>query len=331
MIISVMAPGMLTTLQDGGRKGHQASGFSVSGCMDRESMQIANMLVNNRLDEVVLEMQYLGGTFRFEGETYVALAGADMEPELNGSRVANDCAIKVKAGDVLTCHRAVSGRFGYLAVAGGFDVPDVLGSKSTNLKCKIGGFQGRALQAGDALCVKQETDWLLNEYLKETAPIVYEQSVWLHVIEGPQQEMFTEKGLQDFYSAAYQVTDQSDRMGYRLDGVPVEATDGVDIISDGIVEGSIQVPPSGLPMILLADRQTTGGYAKIGTVASIDIPKLVQCMPGADIHFEHITVAEAVELYHRQEKRVKKLCKTTGYCPENKGMVQRWKERRKDR
>lgn len=331
MNISVMAPGMLTTLQDGGRKGYQASGFSVSGCMDRESMQIANMLVNNPLDEAVLEMQYLGGKFCFEGETYVALAGADMEPELNGSRVANDCAIKVKAGDVLTCHRAVSGRFGYLAVAGGFDVPDVLGSKSTNLKCKIGGFEGRALQAGDTLLVKQETHWLLNEYLKETEPIVFEQSVQLHVIEGPQEEMFTEKGLQDFYSATYRVTDQSDRMGYRLDGIPVESKNGVDIISDGIVEGSVQVPPAGLPMILLADRQTTGGYAKIGTVVSVDIPKLVQCMPGAEIQFEKISVADAVELYRRQEKRIRKLCQMTGYCMENKGMIQRWKERRTDR
>ena len=331
MNISVMTAGMLTTLQDGGRRGYQASGFSVSGCMDRESMQIANMLVNNRLDEAVLEMQYLGGKFRFEGETYVALAGADMEPELNGSRVANYCAIKVKEGDVLTCHRAVSGRFCYLAVAGGFDVPDVLGSKSTNLKCKIGGFQGRALQTGDTLLAKQETGWLLNEYLKETAPTVYEQTVRLHVIEGPQEEMFTPKGLQDFYSASYQVTDQSDRMGYRLDGIPVEAKNSVDIISDGIVEGAVQVPPSGLPMILLADRQTTGGYAKIGTVVSADIPRFVQCMPGADIHFERISVADAVELYHRQEKHIKKLCKTTGYCPENKGLMQRLKERREDR
>lgn len=331
MNISVMTAGMLTTLQDGGRKGYQASGFSVSGCMDKESMQIANMLVNNQLDEAVLEMQYLGGTFCFEGETYVALAGADMEPELNGIRVANYFAIKVKAGDVLTCHRAVSGRFGYLAVAGGFDVPDVLGSKSTNLKCKIGGFQGRALQSGDTLLVKQETDWLLNEYLKETEPIVFDQSVQLHVIEGPQEEMFTDKGLQDFYSATYQVTDQSDRMGYRLDGIPVEAKNGVDIISDGIVEGAVQVPSSGLPMILLADRQTTGGYAKIGTVISVDLPKFVQCMPGSSIHFERISTADAVELYQKQEKRIKKLCKATGYCLENKGMMQRWKERRKDR
>ncbi|MDD6810527.1 MAG: biotin-dependent carboxyltransferase family protein [Lachnospiraceae bacterium] len=327
MKVSVISPGLLTTIQDAGRQGYQAGGFSVSGCMDQDALYCANALVNNRLNEAVLEMQFLGGTFCFEEETFFALTGADLEPMLNGNRIANYCAVKAEKGDVLECHRAVSGRFAYLAVAGGFDIPKVLGSKSTNLKCKIGGFQGRALQAGDMIPLKRKTPRLLNAYLKEMVPVTYQQEITLRVIAGPQEAMFTEKGLQDFYQETYQVTEQSDRMGYRLDGIPVESRNGVDIISDGIVEGAIQVPPSGKPMILLADRQTTGGYAKIGTVISVDIPKLVQCMPGAQICFERIALNEAVILYRKREKRIAKFCRSIGYCQDNMG----WFERKRHR
>ena len=323
MELTVRKPGLLSTLQDEGRFGFQSSGFSVSGCMDSCAMQDANALVNNLPGEAVLEMQYLGGTFRFDCDTYFVLTGADMKPLLNGREIGNYRAVRVKAGDVLECGRAVNGRFGYLAVAGGFAVPQVLGSKSTNLKCGIGGLEGRALQAGDRIPMQQETDWLLNEYLKEAEPVVYQSEITLHVIPGLQEEAFDTDGLKNFYSEVYQVTDQSDRMGYRLSGTAVTSVGGVDIISDGIVAGSVQVTPNGMPMILLADRQTTGGYAKIGAVAAVDIPKLVQCMPGAKVRFVRTTLEEALCLYRKEERVRVAFRRKVGYCPGNRGAWER--------
>lgn len=333
MKLTVLKPGLMTTLQDEGRNGYQACGFSVSGCMDKCAMKEANGLVNNEIGEAVLEMQYLGGTFRFEGESYFALTGADMESCLNGRAVERYCAMKVHKGDILECRRAVNGRFAYLAVAGGFAVGQVLGSRSTNLKCGIGGFQGRVLQAGDELPMNGETVWLLNEYLKEAAAPAYEKEICLRVTSGPQEEKFTAKGLMDFYGQPYSVTEQSDRMGYRLEGIPIESKAGVDIISDGIVEGTVQVTPGGMPMILLADRQTTGGYAKIATVIAADLPRLVQCMPGAKIRFEKVSLKEAVDLYHKKEKEEMKFLRTVGYCKKNQGVWEqigeKWKQCRK--
>lgn len=332
MRLTVISAGLLTTLQDSGRTEFQASGFSVSGCMDRQALFHANVLVNNPPEEAVLEMQYLGGSFRFEGDTYFALTGADMEPRLNGRRISNYCAVKVKKGDILTCHRAVNGRFAYLAVAGGFLVPKVLGSKSTNMKCQIGGFLGRALLAGDEIPMTLETPWLLNEYRKEADSVFYETELHIRVIAGPQERMFTKKGLEVFYREPYIITEESDRMGYRLKGTEIESKNGVDIISDGIVAGSIQVSSNGMPMILLADRQTTGGYAKIATVISVDIPKLVQSMPGTKIQFEKITLEEAVRLYRKSCREQVKFQRTTGYCEKNMGFWERrckgWKKKR---
>lgn len=329
--MTVLQGGLLITVQDSGRWGYQGNGFPVSGCMDSQAMVHANALVNNPLGEAVLEMQYLGGSFRFEGETYFALTGADMEAELNGRRIANYRAVKVKKGDVLECHRAVNGRFGYLAVAGGFEVPKVLGSCSTNLKCRLGGWQGRALRTGDELPLRRETVWLLNEYRKEIRPVSYEKEVTLRMTAGPQEDMFTTKGLDDFYSSVYTLSEESDRMGYRLSGKAVESKNGVDILSDGIVLGSVQIPKNGMPMILLADRQTTGGYAKIATVVGADITKLVQCMPGDKIRFEKVSLKRAIQLFHREEKCQRAFCRAVGYCPDNRGTLDRYLQKRADR
>lgn len=323
MKLTVVTPGLLTTLQDEGRYGYQASGFSVSGCMDKRAMREANALVNNRLGEAVLEMQVLGGSFRFEGETYFALTGADMQPLLSGRPVQRCRAYKAQKGDVLECRMAASGRFAYLAVAGGFDAAPVLGSRSTNLKCAIGGFSGRALKAGDEPPLRRETAWLWNGHLKEIDSTAYGGEICLRTTAGPQEDRFTEKGLADFYSQTYTVTDKSDRMGYRLDGVPIESKNGVDIISDAIVEGSVQVPSNGKPMILLADRQTPGGYTKIATVIAADIPLLVQCMPGARVRFQRVSLEEAVRLLRTQERSEKRLLRAVGYARDNQGPAAR--------
>lgn len=323
MKMTVISPGLLTTIQDAGRKGYQASGFAVSGCMDMEAFQDANMLVNNPLDEAVIEMQYMGGSFLFDCDTYTALTGADMQADLNGSSIVPGRAYRIHPGDVLTCHTAGEGRFSYLAVAGGFDIPAVLGSKSTNLKCGIGGLEGRALIAGDSIELVRETKELLDEYLKQLPRPRYEKNIELRVVAGPQEARFTETGIRTFYETQYTVSAESDRMGYRLTGKEIESISGVDIISDGIALGAVQVTPRGMPMVLLADRQTTGGYAKIGTVISTDLPRLVQCMPGTRVSFQKITVEEARAIYIRSRKLQRKKERRTGYLSGNMGLGER--------
>ena len=311
--LEVIQKGLLSTIQDQGRQGLLASGFCASGCMDTKAFHDANVLVNNPLDAAVIEMTFLGGAFRFHTSTFFALTGADMQAELNGKRIPNYKSLRALPGDQLVLKSAVSGRFTYLAVAGGIRTEMILGSRSTNLKCKIGGLEGRALQVGDNIPIPGEITTIWNEYLKEMIQVTYEKKVVLRVVKGPQDDYFTEKGLQDFFTQTYQVTQESDRMGYRLDGAPVEYKDKVDILSDGIVAGSIQIPPSGKPMIMLADRQTTGGYAKIGTVIAADLPILSQCMPGAEIQFEEISVEKAVLLYKKYIKDCKRFERQSGY------------------
>lgn len=285
MSFKVIVPGALTTVQDLGRYGHQQSGMPCSGVMDQQSFFTANELLGNSPDAAVLEHTLFGGGYQFISDTVIALTGADMAPTVNGSPCPMYRPVLIPAGSILMLGLAKHGCRTYLAVSGGIDVPSVLGSRSTNLKCRIGGFEGRALQAGDIL---QTGPGVLSyeELSGRTAPQpVFSSDITVHVIEGPQADYFTEHGLQTFYTEPYTVSDQNDRMGCRMEGPAVESIRGTDIISDGIVFGSVQVTSAGQPIILMADRQTTGGYAKIATVCSADLPLLAQCRPGDKVHF----------------------------------------------
>ena len=292
----VIQPGALTTVQDLGRFGYQESGMQPCGVMDQRSYAIANTLVDNQNGEAVLELSLFGGSYQFDAPCILALTGADMAPTLNQKPCPMNRSVCIKAGDVLTLGFAKSGCRTYLAVSGGIDVPPVMGSRSTNLKCRIGGFYGRALETGDVLPVGRDDSGF--EELKDLwySQPEYPDHVILRVVEGPQADYFTSSGLDTFYSEAYTVTQESDRMGCRLDGPSITSCHGSDIISDGIVFGSIQITSAGRPIILMADRQTTGGYAKIGTVCTADLPVIAQCRPGAVIHFKKISVAEAQKL-----------------------------------
>ena len=286
MAFRVIVPGALSTVQDLGRFGYQKSGMPCSGVMDQKAYESANQLVNNKKNEAVIEHTVFGGSYRFQSDTVIALTGADMKPSIDGKACPMYRPVFVPSGGILSLGAAVNGCRTYLAAAGGILVPPVLGSRSTNLKCKIGGFQGRALQSGDLL----DTGTLSVPFqqikdLSLKAP-VYSKEIKVRVIEGPQSDYFTEKGLNLFYSAPYTVSEQSDRMGCRLEGPPVESIHGTDIVSDGIVFGSIQITSSGMPIVLMADRQTTGGYAKIATVITDDLPLLAQAVPGTTIHFQ---------------------------------------------
>lgn len=304
MKMTVISPGPLTTVQDAGRFGSMQSGFSPGGCMDTRSMKIANILVGNEKGEGVLEMTMMGGTFCFDCTSVIAVTGADMKPTLNGEECPMYKAVEVKKDDVLSFSRADSGMRAYLAVAGGFDLPLVMGSMSTNLKCKLGGFQGRKLQKGDEIPLRQSIGLSLVGKRKYKNEVKYGKSITLRAVLGPQDDYFTEKGIETFFGKTYTVTDKSDRMGIRLDGEKIESKNGVDIISDGVTTGSVQIPASGTPIIMMADRQTTGGYAKIATVLTTDLHLIAQAKPGTQIRFQCVTAEEAIKLYKAAEKEI---------------------------
>lgn len=303
MSIKVITPGMLSTIQDGGRKGFAAMGFNASGVMDVRSYHIANALVGNFTDEAVIEMTYLGGSFKFLESNYIAITGADMSPKLDGVPVEMYTTVFVKQDETLTFSVAESGMRAYIAVRGGIDVPVIMGSRSTNLKCKLGGLDGRPLKAGDIVPCRDVYDEF-HKHLIHSAPKedFGSDEITVRVLLGPQDDYFTDHGIKTFLNSTYTVTNESDRMGCKLSGEKIEYKNTVDIISDGIVFGSIQIPRTGNPIIMLADRQTTGGYAKIATVISVDLPLLAQARPGTKVHFEFIDRQKAERLLKQEQK-----------------------------
>lgn len=302
MQMDIIFAGPLTTVVDGGRRGYMNVGFSAGGAMDLYSMRLANILVGNEMDEGALEMTFMGIEAEFDSDAVIAITGADMSPAVNGKSVPMYEAISICRGDRLSMKKAESGMRAYLAVAGGFDIPRVMGSYSTNLKCGIGGFFGRKLKGGDAVPIRRSARLIYpRSTYKENS---YGKRIRVRVILGPQDDYFTDKGISDFLSRPYTVSEKSDRMGIRLSGEPVENKNGVDIISDAIAMGSVQIPASGEPIIMMADRQTTGGYAKIATVITADLGLLAQCYPGAEIHFTAISQGKAVKLLKKQNKRL---------------------------
>ena len=295
MSILVKTSGPLTTVQDEGRFFHQSSGIRPSGVMDVAAYEAANALVGNENGEAVLEMTFLGATLAFRSTAWFAVTGADMQAKLDGAPVERYRAVRAEAGQTLAFGMAANGCRGYLAVRGGVDVPLVMGSRSTDMSAKLGGFEGRPLKAGDVLPTIPDGGWTPSD-LRYDLP-VYESAAEVRVIPGPQEDFFTAAGVETFFSTGYEISPDSDRMGLRLDGAAIESVGSTDIVSDGIVFGSIQVTSGGKPIILMADHQTAGGYAKIGTVLSLDLPKLAQARPGDTVRFTRISAEDAQALY----------------------------------
>lgn len=310
MGIRVLKGGMLTTVQDLGRTGYQSQGFSVAGVMDVRSFKIANLLLDNPENEAVLEFTLIGPTLEFTSATIIAITGGDFQPTINGEPAPMYTAIYMNKGDILKFGSARTGSRGYVAFSSYLDIPVVMGSRCTNLKSGLGGFKGRKLQAGDYMNFRIKRRYLPFFLSRKLEPEKFDQdSTTLRVVMGPQDNKFSRQGIETFLSSEYTVTSEFDRMGCRLDGAYIAPKESSDIISDGIAFGSIQVPAHGKPIILLADRQTTGGYAKIATVASVDIPKIVQRKTDHKIRFEAITVQEAQELYLKEQKELDKMRK----------------------
>jgi len=308
--LDIIAPGLMTSVQDLGRYGHQALGMPVAGATDPLAFRLVNRLVGNEENTGALEIGYLGPTFTVNADAVrVAFGGAaklTLQPAGGGDArpVKPWRSVLLKRGDRLAIGAVEDGSVAYLAIEGGFAIAPFMGSFSTYMRSGLGGFQGRALQAGDRLPlnkVAQEGDE------RELADVIDYGSGPVRVVLGPQEDRFTEKGIQTFLSATYTVTKEADRMGIRLDGEVIEHTRGADIASEGVVSGSIQVPGNGKPIILMADRQTTGGYTKIATVISADLPRVGRMKPGDTLTFTAISVAEAEMIRREQEKMLKRL------------------------
>ena len=301
-MIEIITPGILTTVQDFGRVGVMKNGFTQNGAMDRYSMTVANRLCGNCDSAPVLEMTVLGVTARFTQDTVVCVSGADFGAKINDKPIKRNKAYKINNGDILSMGTAKSGMRAYLAVAGGIVGEYVFGSASTNLKFAFGGHFGKKLQSGDVLSIGTGA-FPLGEIDKWEIPeSEYSKDAQLRVVLGPQNEMYTDEDIRLFLSQEYEVNAQSDRMGIRLSGEPLKSKNGMDIISDGIVFGSVQVPNSGEPIILMADHQTTGGYAKIATVISVDLPRASQLSAGNTVRFKSVTVEEAEQEAKKQKR-----------------------------
>jgi biotin-dependent carboxylase-like uncharacterized protein len=286
---------MLSTIQDGGRRGYRAFGMPLSGVMDRYAFRMANILAGNGPDDAVVEMTLRGGRFSFPREAYVAICGADMQGRLNGETVKNWSGFPVPANSELAFDSAETGCRTYLAVSGGIAVPSIMGSRSTYLRARLGGYQGRALQAGDALEIGavETVPSALNELANSYVPR-YESELRLRVMLGPQDDLFTEDGILTFLSCGYTVSYRNDRMGYVLEGAAITHKNGADIVSDALCPGAVQIPGNGMPIIMTADCQTTGGYAKIAKVISPDLPKLAQAKASDRIRFVACSDEEAI-------------------------------------
>lgn len=308
MSIRIISPGALTTIQDYGRVGLCEIGFSPSGAVDFRSMELANILVGNEMGEAVLECTIIGPTIFFTRDNVIAITGAFMTPKVNDVEIPMNRAVTIKAGEVLSLGIAATGCRTYIAFAGGLLIKECHGSKSTDLKCGIGGFLGRALKSQDEIDFANPTDKLkgMEKHVYKQMEAIASPRI-IRVIMGPQDDYFTQEGIGIFLSSPYKLTNDSNRMACKLSGPIITSKKTTDIISDGIALGSIQVSLNGQPMIMLSDRQTTGGYAKIATVISIDIPSIAQCKPGDTLIFKRISLETAHKLYKGHGKSMKKL------------------------
>lgn len=292
----VLRSGLLTTVQDRGRTGYQRFGVPVSGAVDQLALRVGNVLVGNQQDAAVLEIALQGPKLRLLADLVLALTGAEIAATLDEEPVPWYESFVAHRGQVLDIQGVARGLRAYLSVAGGIDVPIVLRSRSTCLVARFGGFHGRALHQGDVLPIGRPArplERLIGWAAPESWRQRYGSPVTLRVVWGPQDDAFSEEGRRTFLESTYEVTPHADRMGCRLDGPRIAHRDSADIISDWIPPGGIQVPGDGRPIILLMDRQTTGGYAKIATVIGPDIGLVAQCRPGDALRFHAIPLAEA--------------------------------------
>ena len=300
--LEIVSPGLLTTVQDRGRYGYQRYGVPVSGAMDEFALRAANLLVGNDQGAACLEMTVLGPTARFLRDARIAVTGGDLTATLNGEPLPRWQAVDVAKDSELGFRNMRDGMRAYLAVAGGVNVPVVMGSRSTYLPSGIGGFDGRALAAGDVvLAFPADTAGPARRLPRGYEAPEYGSHHEIRVVMGPQADAFGQDAVDALLGATFTISLDSDRMGYRLEGAEVRHATGPDIVSDGNAPGAIQVPGSGVPTVLLADRGTTGGYTKIATAISADLGKLAQAVPAQTVSLTAVDLEEAAAAARERE------------------------------
>ncbi len=309
-IIEILSPGALTSVQDLGRYGYGRFGVAPSGALDAFALRVANLLVGNRQDQACLESMLLGPRARVLTDIVAAVAGGDLQPRRNGQPIRMWQPYVFKRDDILSFRTPLSGFRAYIAVAGGIDVPVVMGSRSTNLPSGLGGYQGRQLRKGDVLrsestgCDVDITGRVIN-----SGWIPQYSNKWiLRVVWGPQDDHFPSKSRDLFLNSVFKMSPESDRTGIRLQGqaIPPNADIAESIISEGVVSGSIQIPGDGQPIIILGET-VTGGYRKIATVISADLPLLGQIKPGDEIRFTAVSLEASYRALRETEDLIRRI------------------------
>jgi antagonist of KipI len=301
--LEIAKPGLLTSVQDLGRHGQQASGVPVAGPMDAFSHRLANQLVGNEPDAATLEVTLIGPEVVVEAHTTLAIVGALFDATCDGRPVPMGASFTVQPGQRLKFGRLIQGARAYLAVAGGILTAPVLGSRATHLVSGMGGLHGRALQSGDRLpVVAQAASRPLRKAVGLTLPTAGRAR--LRVVPGPQDDWFQPEALQLMAGVSFRISPRSNRMGYRLEGPPLGRAREGELISEPVGIGAIQVPSAGEPILLMADRQTAGGYPKIGHVITADLPLAGQLAPGDFIEFILCSRQEAVTALIARERQL---------------------------
>jgi antagonist of KipI len=313
MTIRVLRPGLFTTVQDAGRHGLQHLGLCPGGAMDPVALALANALVGNAPGEAVLETTVIGPELEFERDTLVAVCGAEFRGAFPHNR-----PVLVPAGSRYNVGRAVRGARAYVAVAGGFALQPVLGSRSTYLPGGFGGLEGRALRHGDTLplhrdCVSLSLERFQrlkntgNRTVRWSAPpltLADREPIVVHVIEGQHFDLFDAASQRAFFETVWRIAPESNRMGFRLEGPRLARENGDEILSGPTALGTVQVPSAGTPIALMADHQTTGGYPQIAGIVSADVPRLAQMAPGGKVHFARCSLQGAAELRRHLNERL---------------------------
>jgi antagonist of KipI len=314
--LRVIAGGLQTTVQDLGRTGRQRSGIPVCGAMDPFAHRVANMLVGNDDMAATLEATLLGPTIAFDEPALIALAGGDLSATINGNGVPPWHTLAVPQGATLRFGEVRLGCRSYIAVAGGIELAPVFGSRSTCLRARFGGLEGRALRSGDVLTpgVPTPMAWRIGRSLQASGATAvarwtvaasvrpaYNDDPIVRVIPGAHYDQLDDASRNWLVSSTFRISPDSDRMGYRLEGVTLTLRGPTEVLSEGVAFGTIQLPPGGEPIVLMADHQTTGGYPRIGEVASVDLPLIAQLKPGDRVRFRLVSIHKAQQAYLGQE------------------------------
>lgn len=306
MSLKIIEEGLYTTIQDLGRK-MRSYGFSTAGPMDIQAMRLANLIVGNDENAAVIEMSLIGPTIQFDCDALIAVTGADMSVNVEKENLDRYRPLFIKKGDTVQLRPSRKGAYGYIAVRGGIQTPKILGSRSTVMRADIESITGRPLRNGDQIPLKQldlslhDCNWYIPDFINE---YIGSQSQVVHYIRGPQFDWFH---ADSFSQQKWQISSQSNRIGYRLQGEPIKTKHTGDLLTEATSFGTIQVPPNGLPIVLMADAQPTGGYPKIGQVIEADLPKLSQLSLTGTVQFKEVTIEDAYKRLVEQETFFQKM------------------------